>query len=906
MDVRALPFVTCPTCRGGGCIACEDVGVFLPYDDRVLTWRREISESAFAREAHARAFERNLNLLLLLLTVVGLGAFGAAVVLGASLFAPFISHHPALLLFWVSVLTGCAWITRAERRRERAVAIPPTSEKATMGKPGEPSETLTYGAISELPGEQFLDVSEYVSSDVMASIDTAYQVTRTGHDPEVTPLHLLYALCRVAEARFLFARLGVNVDELSARVNEIVTQRTADAETDRPPVVAASTWRIIFSAFVLAASERRPLVEVRHLLRALFAQEDDIAALLFDRGVDRDMLDHVLEWLRSHEQIREVYRRFRKRARLKPKTTMNRALTARPTRMLDALSDDLTLAAREGVFLPLIDREEEMRAMLEALTRRGSVLLLGDPGVGKTAILRGLAQRMVSEDVPRELQDKRLVLLDAARLFAGAAGGIAEARLARLVDEVATSGNIVLATEDLASLLGAKGGETTMDLSDVVTQAMDLSRFQLVATSTVRDADQFLQTFPAVLRRLERVTLAEPDVPSAILIAAAKASELEYRHAVFFTYGAVRFAVEGARRYLPHERLPASALKILENTAVHVRETTAGVQLVEREDVAAVLSRMTSIPVTTATAEERQRLLNLEAIIHERLIDQDEAVTAVADALRRARTELRDPNRPIVTLLFLGPTGVGKTEMAKQVARIQFGAPDAMIRLDMTEYQQVSDLARLIGTPDHGGILTDAVRNRPYAVLLLDEFEKAHPDVLNVFLQVMDDGRLTDGRGNLVSFTNAIIIATSNAGTDLLTRELQAGLELPEVQRAMAQEILPQYFRPELLNRFDGVILFRPLSAEHMVAVAEILLKDVQARLQSRGIALEVTPEALAELAAKGNDPVYGARTLRRVIQEDVDAALAKHVLGGAVDRRDRIILEKGGTIRIEKARDVR
>lgn len=895
MDVRALPFVACPTCRGGGCIACADVGVFLPYGDRVLTWRREISETTFASEAHARAFERTLNRVLLLLAATGLGVFGVAVVLGASLFVPFTSHHPAFLLFWLSVLAGCAWTARIQRRRGQHVAIPS----------GEISEALSYGAISELPPERFLDVSAYVSADVMATIDAAYRITRMGRDPEVTPFHLFYALGRATEARFLFTRLGVNVEELSARVNEIVTQRAAEQETDQPPVVAASTWRIIFSAFVLAAAERHPLVAVRHMLRALFVWDDDLMTLLFERGVDQDMLDHVLEWLRSHEQIREVYLRFRQRARMKPKTTMNRALTARPTRVLDSVSDDLTLAARNGIFPPLIDREEEVRAMLESLTRGGSVLLLGDPGTGKTAMLQGLAQRMVSEDVPRELQDKRLVLLDAARLFANAAGGVAEARLARIVSEVAGAGNVVLAIEDLANLLGAKGSGTEMDLSDVVTQAMDLPRFQLVATSTVRDSDAFLQKFPAVLRRLERVTLAEPDAPTTILIAQAKCSEFEYSHAVFFTYGAVRFAVEGARRYLPHERLPASALKILENAAVHVRETKVGEHLVEREDVAAVLSRMTSIPVTAVTSEERERLLNLETVIHERLIDQDEAVTAVADSLRRARTELKDPNRPIANLLFLGPTGVGKTEMAKQVARIQFGAPDAMIRVDMTEYQQVSDLARLIGTPDHGGILTDAVRNRPYAVLLLDEFEKAHPDVLNVFLQVMDDGRLTDGRGNLVSFTNAIIIATSNAGTDLLTRELQAGRELLAIKGKLIQEILPTYFRPELLNRFDGVILFRPLAFEHVLAVAEILLREVQERLKQRGIDFEVSSEALADLAVKGNDPVYGARALRRVIQQDVDAALAKHVLGGNIDRRDRIILEKGGAIRIEKARDV-
>ena len=896
MDLRLLPFVECPTCRGVGCIACRDVGVFLPYGESLLTWRREISEETFAREALAHAVDRRVTRLLAAFAVVGLAGHGIAVFLGVSLFAPFTSDHPFFLLFWCSVLAGLSSLARREQRKDHVTVIP----RGAVG------EAVSFETIAGRPEENFLDVARYVSDDAMAILDSAYRVARAGRDPQVTPFHLFYALFRSREALFLFARLGVNTEELSARVNEIVTQRTASEETGTPPIVSGAVWRIVFSAFVLATDEGQPVVEVRHVLRALFEREDDVATLLFDRGVDRGMVDHVLQWLRSHEAIREVYFRFRQRARFKPRTTMNRALTARPTPVLDSVSDDLTLVARAGLFPPLVNREEEFTRMLQILLREGNVLLLGEPGVGKSVMLHGLAQRMVSEEVPKSLQDKRLVLMDAARLFARAAGGVAEARLAKIIQEVTRAGNVLLAIEDLGNLLGAKGEGTEVDLSDVVTQAMDLPRFQMVATSVVQDYNEFLQRFPAALRRFERIDIAEPDTSTAILIAQAKASEFEYSHTVVFTYAAVQFAVEGAQRYLPNERLPAGGLKVLENAAVLVRETRGQQELVEREDVARVLSRMTSIPLTATTGAERERLLNLETVIHERLINQDEAVKAVADALRRARAELRDPNRPIVTLLFLGPTGVGKTEMAKQVARTEFGAPDAMIRLDMTEYQQVQDLSRLIGTGERGGFLTDAVRNQPYAVVLLDEFEKAHPDVLNVFLQVMDDGRLTDGRGTLVSFTNAIIIATSNAGTALLTKELQAGRTLQDVREQMAREVLPRHFRPELLNRFDDIILFQPLSFEHILAIARLLLNEVQDHVRQRGVELDVTDEALAEIAVKGNDPIYGARTLRRVIQEDVDAALAKYLLGGAVDRRDRMVIEKGGAIRIEKARDVR
>jgi ATP-dependent Clp protease ATP-binding subunit ClpB len=393
----------------------------------------------------------------------------------------------------------------------------------------------------------------------------------------------------------------------------------------------------------------------------------------------------------------------------------------------------------------------------------------------------------------------------------------------------------------------------------------------------------------------------------AIRILESKAGAVEARHRVFFSYAAIEKIVHLSNRYIHDRRLPEKALTLLDEVAAYTRAAKGERAVVTGDDAAAVISRRTNANVAAVTEDEASKLLHLEERMHQRMVGQDYAVTAVANALRRSRAELRDPKRPIGVFLFLGPTGVGKTELAKTVAEVYFNDEQNMIRLDMSEYQDTSSLARLLGAPPAsagatGGYLTEAVRTNPFSLVLLDELEKAHPDVLNVFLQVFDDGRLTDSGGRTIDFTNTIIIATSNAGTDVIQQRMKEARSIQQIREELVEQVLGQYFRPEFLNRFDDVIVFTPLSPEEIAKITERLLQKVAMQLAARGITLRVSAEAIRELAAAGFDPIYGARPLRRVIQEKVDNALATFLLTGKLGRRDVAVLESGGVIRVESA----
>jgi ATP-dependent Clp protease ATP-binding subunit ClpA len=408
-----------------------------------------------------------------------------------------------------------------------------------------------------------------------------------------------------------------------------------------------------------------------------------------------------------------------------------------------------------------------------------------------------------------------------------------------------------------------------------------------------------------------KAEIEEVDTENAILILEAKVGPIEYTQSVFFTYDALEKTVTLAQRYLHDRYLPEKAITLLEEVAVDVRKRHGKNAFVQAEDVARIVSEKAHVQVMKVTESETEKLLNLESIMHRRMIGQDEAVSAVAAALRRARTELRDPKRPIANFLFLGPTGVGKTELAKTVAEAYFGDENAMIRIDMSEYQDQGSISRLIGAPPGyqgsgaGGQLTEAVRSRPFSLILLDELEKAHPDVLNIFLQVMDDGRLTDGNGRTIDFTNVILIATSNAGTALIQQRITEGKSTEVIREELISSELGHFFKPEFLNRFDRIIVFKPLTKDEVVEIVKLMLAKVGHQLADRGISFIASDEAVRELADIGYDPTFGARPLRRAIQERVDNALANFLLQGQLGRRDTAILEAGGVIRVERATEV-
>jgi ATP-dependent Clp protease ATP-binding subunit ClpC len=621
--------------------------------------------------------------------------------------------------------------------------------------------------------------------------------------------------------------------------------------------------------------------------------------------VDISKLENGVRWLQINDELRRRYHRFRRAALRRPKGSMNRAMTALETRFLDSFSDDLTLLAGRGYTEMCLDREKEFEEIFRIIEGEGrSVILVGERGVGKDILLHGLAWRMIEDEVPSLLRDKRLVSLSIPKLISGATPTEAAERLMNCFYDIARAGNVVLAVPDIHNLIGLTAGEEgAIDLGDVFTSELEKGYFLVIATSNPQDYTQRIEG-TALGNALQKVEIPEPETNQAIQILESKVGVIEYQTKVYFSYEALEKAVVLSQRLIHEKFLPQKAIEIIKETAQFVRSKRGAHQIVTGEDIAYIISQRTKIPVTAVTETESEKLLHLEQIMHERIVGQDEAVKAVASALRRARMELRETKRPIANFLFLGPTGVGKTETAKTLAEVYFGNENQMIRLDMSEYQTKEAVYRLIGLPgEAGGLLTEAVRKNPFSLLLLDEIEKAHPDILNLFLQVMDDGRLTDSIGRVIDFTNIILIATSNAGTSYIQEELKKGRPVEEIKKELVERELKDVFRPEFLNRFDAIVVFKPLAEQEIFQIAKLMLKKIAKQLETKGIFFEATDEAVAELAAAGFDPLFGARPLRRIIQERVQDSLANFLLTQKIERRDKIILEKGGMLRIEKAR---
>jgi ATP-dependent Clp protease ATP-binding subunit ClpC len=621
--------------------------------------------------------------------------------------------------------------------------------------------------------------------------------------------------------------------------------------------------------------------------------------------------------------------------------------------MVDEYSRDLTRMAKEGKLDPVIGRAEEVETIIEILSRRtkNNPVLIGDPGVGKTAIVEGLAQWIVSNEVPDTLADKRILALDLSGMVAGTQyRGEFEERLKKVLEEVRANpeGQIIF-LDELHTVVGAGAVEGSMDASNMLKPALAYGEIHLVGATTVDEYRKNLEKDSALERRLQPVLIGAPSVDETIEILRGLKDRYEAHHCVKITEEAIVAAVELSDRYVTDRFLPDKAIDLMDQASARVRlrtrtkprdpkaldeelkilreekghaaedpgktrepeeravgphepiEESGGdrrptVAEVTAEDIAGVVSRATGIPVSQLTEEERERLLRLEGQIHERIVGQEEAVEAVAEAIRRARAGLSDPNRPIGSFLFLGPTGVGKTELARALADALFGDEAATVRIDMSEFQEKHTVSRLIGAPpgyighEEAGQLTEAVRRRPYSVLLLDEIEKAHQDVFNVLLQILDDGRLTDSQGRTVDFKNAVVIMTSNFGAERIRAHAGRNESFEELKGDMNQ-LLRNTLRPEFVNRIDEVILFRSLGKDQIAEISRLLLDHTSRRVEAQGVEIEFTDAAVALIAEEGFDPEFGARPLRRTIQRRVDNVLSRMVLEGSLERGDRLVV---------------
>lgn len=762
---------------------------------------------------------------------------------------------------------------------------------------------ITWEKVHNLSHKKHLDISPYLSPEARHALEKSFEIAREYGAGQISPMHLLYTLLSDSSVGEIGIRLHIPMKSLQAMIGKTFGEKKKLIHTISP-TFSSDTQNIIFRSYLFTREKHDPQIRVTTLFKLVVEQSDQIQEILYDLEVDKTKLDNVIEWARIRETMTENYRVFARASAGVSKHGMDRAMTAVATPALNQMSHDLTIAAKYGDIDMCVARDKEIEEILRIIEGGGkNIMLVGDHGVGKVTIVQGIVERMIKGDVPKLLQDKRMVQLSATSLLAGTTVAGAEERLIRIMNEITRARNIILFIDNIHDLIGvAEGGGQGLDVSESLAEYLRADRFVMFAT-TLPDAYARFIAHSEIGTVFSKIDIREMEINQAIRVLESKAGQIEYKTRVFFSYDAVEKTVQLAHKFFTDRNLPESALALMSEAGSYARSAHGEHTLVSSDDVGAVVADKTGIPVTSITANESEKLLKLEEEMHTQVIGQSEAVTLVANALRRARADMRSTTRPISSFLFLGPTGVGKTELAKTIARVYFGGEARMIRIDMSEYQDSNSIYRLIGQVGvHGsGILTQAVKDHPFSLVLLDEFEKADSNILNLFLQVLDDGRLTDSMGRVVDFTNTIIIATSNAGTEYVSKRMKEGATSEDVRQELIRGELKSYYRPELLNRFDGIVLFKPLTDQEIKQVAKLMLTQVEKDLEAKGVSFHVEDVALDELARVGFDPEFGARPMRRAIQDRVENELANLVLKGQLQRRDIIVLGEGLVLRVEK-----
>ncbi|HAT03857.1 MAG TPA: hypothetical protein DCS29_03750 [Candidatus Magasanikbacteria bacterium] len=763
------------------------------------------------------------------------------------------------------------------------------------------SPMTTWNEIRKISHKHKVDFSSYLTQDARLVLERAYMLADSYKNPLVTEMHIFHSLLSSDQIAGVFIRLGVPVKHLQSKVTQLF--KTADSQI--APALSPEVRQIVFHAYKISRESKDIFVRATEILLATVRQSESLQEILYDMEVDAQKLLNVIQWVRIREKLYEQYRKFRRAAAGVSKHGMDRAMTAVATPYLNSFSSDLTLMAKFGHLDLCVARDKEIDEIFRVVEAgRQNIILVGDHGVGKMAIIEGIVQRMIEGDVPARVHDKRFVQISTSSLLAGTTVAGAQERLIKIMNEVARAKNIILFINNLHDLTGMKDSQGEgLDVSESLAEHLSSGRFLMFATTLPDGYNKYIVN-TEIGTLFSKIDVKEMDTNQAIQVLESKAGSIEYKNSVFFSYDALDRCVVLAQKFFYDQNLPESAIALMSEVASYVRSSKGEHHIVDTDDVGKIVSDKTGIPTASITENESQKLMRLEEEMHKQVVGQDIAVEMVASALRRARADIRSQKRPIANFLFLGPTGVGKTELAKTIARVYFGGEERMIRVDMSEYQDKSGIYRLIGQPGQQGtgLLTEAVRQNPFSLVLLDEMEKADPDILNLFLQVFDDGRLTDSVGRVVDFTNAIIIATSNAGTSYIQEQMNQGVDLEVIRDHLIRGELKQYYRPEFLNRFDGIVLFKALTREETKQIAGLMLKRVGKDLEARGVELRVEDAALEALADVGFDPEFGARPMRRAIQDRVENYLAELVLQGKLQRRDVIILGEGCQIKVERS----
>jgi len=753
----------------------------------------------------------------------------------------------------------------------------------------------SWAEIRHMPLSAQQNIATAYTHDAQDVVERAFIMASTQGATQVTSAHIFAALLKKDSIQTILIRLLVSVEGIEKALSALLG--TPTSEQSAPPL-SKEVWELLFAAFDAAYDAREPKVSVTEIFEALIVRDEKIRDLLSDFEIKQESLVNVIRWVRVRGQLRRQSSRRAHGGRGRSTGDTNRSMTAIATPFLNSFSEDLTRQSLWGALEPMVGRESEVEEIFRVLQGGGvSVLLVGEHGVGKRSIIHGIADLMVAENVPDVLKDKRLVELNVSKMLSGVGPTEAEDRLLTMLNELEQAGNIILVIPSVEKLVGITIGQAqSMDVASVLTQELGKRAFLTIATTTP-DAFNRVIANQAMGTVFQKIVVDEMGTNDAIRVLEAKAGFVEYKHDVWFSYAAIERAVVMSERYLHDSFLPNKAIQICNEVALYARNKRGKNALVMADDVAAIIAQKTKIPVTAVTEDEGAKLMRLESEMHNRVIGQEEAVTLVANALRRSRAEIRTGKRPIANFLFLGPTGVGKTELTKTIAEVYFGSENEMVRLDMSEYQDTNSIYRMIGQPGQQGtgVLTEAIRQKPFSLVLLDEIEKADPNILNLFLQVMDDGRLTDSVGRVIDFTNTIVIATSNAGTQYVQDQMRASVDHEQIKTQLIHGELKQYFKPEFLNRFDAIVLFQALTQDQIGSVARLILRGIGKKLEERGIVLEVTDAGIAMLAAAGYDPEFGARPLRRVIQDRIENQIAGLLLQNQVHRKDTIVVDDAG-----------
>lgn len=766
--------------------------------------------------------------------------------------------------------------------------------------------------------------------------------------------------------------IGIDLYTVRQRVHELVEKEDFDDLETEEIGYSPEAKTIMEYAVEQAQALGHDYIGTEHILLGIIYDTESIACeILISLGADLDIIHDAILDLLNEDTLNDMPKinvfKENKAPKKDNNAKDNKQKNNSATPLLDKYGRDLNILAQEEKIDPVIGRNREIERVIQILSRRtkNNPILIGEPGVGKTAVTEGLAQRLINGNIPKVLASKRIISLNMASLVAGTKyRGDFEDRLKKIIDEIIENKNIILFIDEMHTLVGAGAAEGSMDAANILKPALSRGEIQVIGATTLKEYKKYIEKDSALERRFQTIMVNEPSVEDAISILKGIRNKYEEFHCAKITDEAIKAAVKISQRYITDRFLPDKAIDLMDEAAAKVRlktvniptnisqleqkiqdlkkakekaidnqdyelaatirdqeiqikeelataktawETQNNAQIaVTEEDIADVATLWTGIPVKRLVAKEADRLLHIEDIIHKRVVGQNEGVNAVAKAIRRARAGLKDPKRPIGSFLFLGPTGVGKTELARSLAEAIFGDESAMIRFDMSEYMEKHTVSRMLGAPpgyigyDEGGLLTDAVRRKPYAVILLDEIEKAHPDIFNILLQVLDDGRLTDSQGRTVDFKNTVIIMTSNAGafklqpqkTNTMGFAVNEDKQIKQNAKKIVMDEVKRQFKPEFLNRIDEIIIFEPLTDKELTQIVTLLLNDVQKRLAEMDIELVIKDEVKSYLLKHGTDTIYGARPLKRAVQRYLQDPLAEQLLQKNIKSMQKIIVD--------------